>query len=268
MGFGMFEKSQKVVTNKDLYRSWFVLYNAIEGRGEMLIPSQTWGEDIKINRSLVKANLLDVQTKIAHSKVKIIAVTKYFGLDAINAGYEVGIRDFAESRAIEAIRKIESLSEDVRKNSTFHFIGHLQTNKAEKVVKYFDVIHSVDSLKIARAISQSACRLNKREKVLLQVNNAGEVQKSGYDEGALILEFSEIIGLEGIEVVGLMNIAPLGASGEQLKKLFGDIKFFRDELEKEFNLRLPELSMGMSDDYEIAVKEGATMIRIGRKLFK
>ena len=234
----------------------------------MLIPSQTWGEDIKVNRSLVKANLLDVQTKIAHSKVKIIAVTKYFGLDAINAAYEVGIRDFGESRAVEAIKKIESLPEDVRQNSTFHFIGHLQSNKAEKVVKYFDVIHSVDSLKIAKAISQAACHLNKREKVLLQVNNAGEAQKSGYDKETLRADLSEMIELEGIEIIGLMNIAPLGASPNQLKKLFSDIKLFRDELENEFDVRLPELSMGMSDDYEIAVEEGATIIRIGRKLFK
>lgn len=234
----------------------------------MLIPSQTWGENIKVNRSLVKANLLDIQTKIAHSNVKIIAVTKYFGLDAINAGFEVGIRDFGESRAVEAIKKIESLPDDVRKNSTFHFIGHLQTNKAEKVVKYFDVIHSVDSLKIAKAISEAACCLNKREKVLLQVNNAGEAQKFGYDEENLKSEFPEIVKLEGIEVVGLMNIAPLGASEKQLRKLFSDIKSYRDELEHEFDVRLPELSMGMSDDYEIAVEEGATIIRIGRKLFK
>ena len=234
----------------------------------MLIQSNDWGEDIKIDRSLVKTNLQEIQTNIAHYNVKIIAVTKYFGLDAILAGYEAGIRDFGESRALDAIEKIKKLPEELRKNSTFHFIGHLQSNKAEKVVQHFDVIHSVDSLKIAKTISEAACRLNKREKVLLQINNAGEEQKSGYSTEELKSEFAEIIKLEGLEVIGLMNMAPLEAEEDELKRLFKDVREFRDELEKEFNVTLPELSMGMSNDYKIALTEGATIIRIGRKLFK
>ena len=233
----------------------------------MLIPSQSWGEDIAIDSSLVKFNLNSIKKDIAHYNVKIIAVTKYFGLKAINAGYEVGIRDFAESRAVEAIKKIEQLPLNVRKNSTFHFIGHLQTNKAEKVVKVFDVIHSVDSLKLASIISKAACSLNKREKILLQINNACEEQKFGYTKEQLKKELADIIKLEGLEVIGLMNMAPLGASEEELTKLFRDVRLFRDELENEFRIKLDELSMGMSDDYKVAVKEGATMVRIGRKLF-
>lgn len=233
----------------------------------MLIPSWSWGEDIAVDCSLVKSNLNEIQQKIAHYNVKIIAVTKYFGLKAILSGYEAGIRDFGESRAIEAINKIQQLPSEVRRNSKFHFIGHLQSNKADKVVKYFDVIHSVDSLKIASAISKSACSLNKREKVLLQINNAGEEQKSGYSKEQLKREFRNILSLEGLEIMGLMNIAPLNAGRTELDALFGDIKNFRDELEDEFDIQLPELSMGMSDDYELAVKNGASMIRIGRKLF-
>ena len=233
----------------------------------MLIPSQSWGEDIAIDSSLVKRNLDDIKQNIVHYNVKIIAVTKYFGLKAIQAGYKAGIRDFAESRALESIKKIEQLPEEVRQNSTFHFIGHLQSNKAEKVVKHFDVIHSVDSLKIAEIISKAACSLNKREKVLLQINNAGEQQKTGFSKEELEKELSKILDLEGIEIIGLMNMAPLGASEAELDYLFGDIKEFRDKLEREFKISLPELSMGMSDDYKIAVKHGATMIRIGRKLF-
>lgn len=233
----------------------------------MLIQSKDWGEDVKIDISLVKTNLQEIQTNIAHYNAKIVAVTKYFGLNAILAGYEAGIRNFGESRAIDAIAKLEKLPDEVRKNSTFHFIGHLQTNKAEKVVKYFDVIESVDSLKLAKIISSSACRLNKREKVLLQVNNANEEQKSGYNKEGLRAELKEIISLPNIEVVGLMNIAPLNADEEELTRLFKDIKEFRDELEKEFQITLPELSMGMSNDYKIALREGATIIRIGRKLF-
>ena len=233
----------------------------------MLIPSQSWGEDIAIDSSLVELNLNAIKQKIAHYNVKIIAVTKYFGLKAMQAGYEAGIRDFAESRANESIKKIQMLPDEIRKNSTFHFIGHLQSNKAEKVVKHFDVIHSVDSLKIAQAISKAACSLNKKEKIFLQINNAGEEQKSGYDKEQLKKEFIKILALDGVDILGLMNMAPLGADKETLEFLFSDIKNFRDELEKEYEVTLPELSMGMSDDYEIAVKNGATMIRIGRKLF-
>ena len=233
----------------------------------MLIPSARWGEDIAIDSSLVKSNLSRIEQQIAHYNVKIIAVTKYFGLKAIEAGYDAGLRDFAESRANEAIEKIEKLPENIRKNATFHFIGHLQSNKADKVVRHFDVIHSVDSLKIATVISKSACSLNKREKILLQINNAGEVQKSGYSKERLRDELSGILLLEGVEVTGLMNMAPLGAGEDELNRLFKDIREFRDELEKDFKITLPELSMGMSDDYEYAVRNGATMIRIGRKLF-
>ena len=233
----------------------------------MLIPSQSWGEDIAIDSSLVEMNFNALKQTIAHYNVKIIAVTKYFGLKAMQAGYEAGIRDFAESRAIEAIEKIEQLPEEIKKKSTFHFIGHLQSNKADKVVKHFDIIHSVDSLKIAQAISKAACSLNKKEKILLQVNNAREEQKFGYEKEQLKQELKEILALDGLEVIGLMNMAPFGANEKTLEELFSDIREFRDELEREFKITLPELSMGMSDDYKVAVMCGATMIRIGRKLF-
>ena len=232
-----------------------------------LIPSNHWGEDVSVSTELVKGNLLDIKNKIAPCKPRIIGVTKYYGLNAIIRGYEAGLRDFGEARALEAVEKIEQLPEEIRRNSTFHFIGHLQTNKAEKVVRYFDYIHSVDSLKLTAKISDSACRLNKREKILLQVNNAGEEQKFGYTKEQLMADMSKILNLSGVEVTGLMNMASIGASEEVLHKTFRELREIRDELEKRFGVKLPELSMGMSDDYEVAVAEGATMIRIGRKLF-
>ena len=235
---------------------------------ESFIPVNSWGKEIPVSEKLVGDNLEEIKKSIAPCKSRIIGVTKYFGLDAIVNGYKAGLRDFGESRVLEAVKKIQLLPKEIRINSTFHFIGHLQTNKAEKAVEYFDYIHSVDSLKLAKAISLAACRLNKREKVLLQVNNAKEEQKFGYDKQVLKFELSEILELEGLQVVGLMNIAPLGATEIDLKALFADIKKLRDEIQSEFAIELPELSMGMSDDYKIAVGEGATMIRIGRKLFK
>ena len=233
-----------------------------------LIPSSQWGNDVFVDAKLIEHNLLEINKKIAHCKPKIIGVTKYFGLNAMVNAYSVGIRAFGESRVNDAVFKIESLPSDIREDSEFHFIGHLQTNKVEKVVKYFDYIHSVDSLKLAKVISEVACRLNKREKVLLQVNNSGEEQKYGYDKGSLKRELQDIVSLKGIEVCGLMNMAPLGASEEYLRNLFRDLRCFRNELQREYGIELPELSMGMSDDYHLAIEEGATMIRIGRKLFK
>lgn len=233
----------------------------------LLIPSSQWGEEVSINGESVRENLLEIEKKIAPCKPRIIAVTKYFGLEAILKGYEAGLRNFGESRINDAVKKIESLSVEIRNNSEFHFIGHLQTNKVEKAVKYFDYIHSVDSLKVASAISKAACMLNKKMRVLIQVNNAREEQKSGYEKELLKREFSKLINLEGIEIKGLMNMAPLGASEAELRFLFQDICRFRDELNQIFKVELNEISMGMSDDYAIAVEEGSTMIRIGRKLF-
>ena len=234
---------------------------------EKLIPPNNWGEIISASVTLIEQNRLDIENKIAPCKPRIIGVTKYFGPDAIINGYRAGIRDFGESRAIEAIRKIESLPEEIRNKAIFHFIGHLQTNKVEKVVEYFKYIHSVDSLKLAKVISETACRLNKRVNILLQVDNAKEEQKFGYDTKVLQSEFHEILNLEGINIIGLMNMAPLEASDEELRKTFGDLRKFKEHLEKEHGITLPELSMGMSNDFAIATKEGATMIRVGRKLF-
>ena len=135
------------------------------------------------------------------------------------------------------------------------------------VVKHFDCIHSVDSLKLAAAISNSAQSNGIEKEILLQVNNANEEQKFGYSKDDLKKDLAGIIKLPNLKIVGLMNMAPFGASEETLRNLFHDVAVFKSKLEQEFGIKLPELSMGMSDDYKIAVEEGATMIRIGRKLF-
>lgn len=215
----------------------------------------------------VRANLLQIQEDIAPYKPNIIAVTKYFDESAMIEAYNAGMRDFAESRANEAVEKINNLPADVRNNSRFHFIGHLQTNKVKKVVPNFDYIHSVDSLKLAKAISDEAKAIGKVQKILLQVNNANEEQKFGFSKDEIFEEFSKIKALPSIEVAGIMNMAPLGASEDELNRLFGDVFNIKKELEKVFNCELKELSMGMSQDYKIAVKNGSTMLRIGRKLF-
>lgn len=215
----------------------------------------------------VKENLLKIQEEIAPYTPNIIAVTKYFDESKIAEAYKAGLRDFGESRVIEAIEKIQKLPKEVRDNSKFHLIGHLQTNKVSKAVGNFDYIHSVDSLKLAQIISDEALKSGIKQKVFLQVNNAKEEQKFGFLEDEIFSEFAKMKVLKGLEIVGLMNIAPLGLEKGTLAKLFKGIVKLRDNLEKEFDCNLKEISMGMSDDYKEAVVAGATFIRIGRKLF-
>lgn len=215
----------------------------------------------------VRENLLQIQEDIAPYKPNIIAVTKYFDEKAMIEAYNAGLRDFAESRAVEAVEKIENLPAEVRNNSKFHFIGHLQTNKVKKVVPIFDYIHSVDSLKLAKAIADEAKLFGKVQNILLQVNNASEEQKFGFSKKEIFEVFPSIKELSSVSIAGIMNMAPLGASEEELNRLFEDVFNIKKELEQRFDCELRELSMGMSQDYKIAVKHGATMLRIGRKLF-
>ena len=177
------------------------------------------------------------------------------------------MRDFAEARVKEATDKINSLPEYVRTNSRFHFIGHLQTNKVNKVVEYFDFIHSVDSLHLAQKISQSASAQNKIQKIFIEVNFAADDNKFGYSKDTLNSDFGEIIKLPNIEVLGLMSMAPFGADKNFLYDLYTNVISVQKELSEKYSVNLPETSMGMSQDYIIAAKCGATQLRIGRKLF-
>ncbi|MCD8377373.1 MAG: YggS family pyridoxal phosphate-dependent enzyme [Candidatus Gastranaerophilales bacterium] len=220
-----------------------------------------------MTKGIVETNLLRLKQEIAPYKPRIIAVTKYYDINAILDAYNAGLRDFGESRANDAIGKITSLPEEIRRNSRFHFIGHLQTNKVDKVVRYFDYIQSADSSHLLRAISESAIKYRKEQKILLQVNISGEVQKFGFEERELFNLIPDIKSLNGISIEGLMCMAPLGADESTLIKIFSKAEMLLKNINNEYGLNLNELSMGMSDDYKCAVKCGATMIRIGRLLF-
>ncbi len=215
----------------------------------------------------IKSNLLQIQEKIVPYTVNIIAVTKYYDETVMLDAYKTGLRHFGESKAVEAVKKIDKLPYDVKENSVFHFIGHLQSNKVKLVVNHFDYIHSVDSLKIANLISEEALKIGKKQNIFLQLNNANEEQKYGFDKQTLLSSFEEIINFKGLNVLGLMNIAPLNASKDELGVLFADVKNFQKELEDKFKIKLNDISMGMSNDYDIAVSNGATWVRIGTKLF-
>lgn len=210
----------------------------------------------------VKENLAEILKETQNYEPTIIAVTKYYGKDKMIEAFNAGLRNFAESRALEAVEKINNIDDTVKSQSIYHFIGHLQTNKVKHVVGFFDYIHSVDSLKIAQCINREAKAKGIVQKILIQVNNAMEPQKFGIYPSELENIIEEVKKLEAIELIGLMNIAPLTQDYKELQRLFSQMK----ELKEKYNLQ--ELSMGMSHDYKIALENGATMIRLGRILFK
>lgn len=176
--------------------------------------------------------------------------------------FKVGLNNFGENRVLDAIEKINSLEEEITSKSHYHLIGHLQSNKVKKAVGVFDLIHSVDSIKLAVEIDSIAAQKGVKQKILIQVNNAGEQQKSGIAPSQLENLVEEIQGLKNLSLEGLMTIAPLTDDTALIRKLFRQMR----ELKEEYNLK--ELSMGMSNDYKIALEEGATMIRLGRTLFE
>ena len=210
----------------------------------------------------VKENLNRILKDIENYNPTLIAVTKYYDVNKMIEAFDAGLRNFAESRAIESIEKISKIDDTTRNQSVYHFIGHLQTNKVKYVVGNFEYIHSVDSLKLAQCIDFEAKQKGIIQKVLIQVNNAKEEQKFGIVPGELDNLINEISKLKSLELKGLMNIAPLNAKDSELEILFSNMR----ELKEKYGLK--ELSMGMSNDYKIALKCGATMIRIGRKLFE
>ena len=216
----------------------------------------------------VVENIKKIKAQIAPYNPTIVAVTKYFDENQIIKYYNLGFRDFGENRVKDALSKMQKLPDEIKINSRFHLIGHLQKNKVKLAVGNFDLIQSVDSLELAQAISKEAQKKGIVQNILLQINNAREVQKSGFSPENIKLQFKDIISLDAIKVLGVMNMAPLDCSDEKLHELFKNIKQINDDLQFEFGVELKQISMGMSRDYKIALEEGATIIRLGRILFE
>lgn len=198
-------------------------------------------------------------------EIELIAVCKTFPREAVDAAHALGIRHFGENRVQEARAKfVDPLPE----GATLHLIGHLQSNKAKQVPGLFGAVDSVDRPSIVDALDKAATRHETTLDVLVQVNVAGEAQKSGCDpaEAAALLE--RIAATETLTPRGLMTIAPIDAEGDALRSVFRDLRALRDDLQRRFSdLDLRELSMGMSNDYREAIAEGATQVRIGRAIF-
>ena len=191
--------------------------------------------------------------------VTIVAVTKGFGLEAVEAALAAGLTDLGENRVQEAVAKIDT---PVGRRATWHLIGHLQRNKAKDVPGRFGLVHSLDSAVLAEELDRRAATHGATVRALLQVNVAGETQKSGCAPAEAAGLAKRVAGLPHLALEGLMTIAPLTDDEAAQRRTFRGLRELRDTL-KEDGLWLPTLSMGMSGDYGVAVEEGATVIRVG-----
>jgi len=196
--------------------------------------------------------------------VTIVAVSKIHPAASIRALHASGQLDFGENYVQEAQAKQETLADlELR----WHFIGGLQSNKAKFVAGKFALVHSVDSLKLAKMLHKKASERGKVQDILVQVNIAEEEQKSGIHENNLFEMMDEVIGLDALRIVGLMTMPPFFDEPERARPVFARLRELRDKLEPKLNMKLPHLSMGMTGDFVPAVEEGATLVRIGTKIF-
>jgi pyridoxal phosphate enzyme (YggS family) len=202
-------------------------------------------------------------------QVKLVAVSKYTTTEAIRAAYAVGMRDFAESRVQEAKVKQTELADLT--DITWHMIGSLQSNKVKQAIAQFDWIHSIDRLSLAeqcdRQIPELAPKLSKSPKLLLQVKLADDPSKSGWSELELLADLPKLEKLQNLDIVGLMTILPLGLDKDQAYAVFSRVGNLAEQVRSMGWQNISELSMGMSNDYAIAVEAGATMIRVGSQIF-
>jgi PLP dependent protein len=198
----------------------------------------------------------------------LVAASKYADAAMIEAAFHAGIPCMGENRAVEALQKRAQISPDVEQAIEWHFIGHIQKNKLNKIVGHYELLHSVDSADLLMAIIEKARERELQQKILLQVNVSGEESKHGLTP----VEVGEVMaqGLQypkDVTILGLMTMAPAQADDSVLDACFGGLAELRDVLQSAYNTKLPHLSMGMSDDYAHALAHGATIVRIGSKLF-
>ncbi|HJC38659.1 MAG TPA: YggS family pyridoxal phosphate-dependent enzyme [Candidatus Mediterraneibacter faecigallinarum] len=199
------------------------------------------------------------------SEVTLIAVSKTKPAEVLKEAYDLGIRVFGENKVQELTEKYEVLPKDIR----WHMIGHLQTNKVKYIADKVELIHSVDSLKLAETIEKEAAKRNRTIDILVEVNVAEEESKFGLKVEEVIPFIEKVAGFSHINVRGLMTIAPFVENPEKNRSVFADLrKLSVDITEKNIdNVNVSILSMGMTNDYEVAIEEGATMVRVGTGIF-
>jgi len=197
------------------------------------------------------------------SSVRLVAVSKKFDAQIVKQAVAAGQTLFGENRVQEALDKIPQVGPGVQ----WHLIGHLQRNKARHVVGRFELIHGVDGIPLAVELNRRTESVGGRQSILLQVNLSSESTKSGVDEAALPELIEAVVELPALELHGLMTIPPPVERPEESRVWFSRMRLLRDEAEQKHGLSLPELSMGMTGDFEVAVEEGATLVRVGRAIF-
>lgn len=227
-----------------------------------------------MSQSVLKENYANVLKNVHNAceragrktdDVTLIAVSKTKPVEMLQEIYDCGCRDFGENKVQEIMDKYEKLPNDIR----WHMIGHLQTNKVKYIVDKVYMIHSVDSIKLAKEISKEAVKKNVTVKVLLEVNVAKEETKFGLLTEEVLDFYKEVIDLPGLKVCGLMTIAPYVENSEENRQHFVNLKQLMVDIESEKtdNISVGELSMGMTGDYEVAIEEGATYVRVGTGIF-
>lgn len=227
------------------------------------------------NRQIITENLNQIRSLIetacsrvdrSAESVQLVAVTKYADLDWVRELIEIGETQLGESRPQQMCQRVAELPENVQ----WHMIGHLQRNKVDMVVSTAELIHSVDSIRLLKKIDSSSKSAQKRQRVLLEVNVSGEASKDGFSPDELRSLWPEILNLQHVDIQGLMTMAPHSDDAESARPFFKQLRELRDELAltSDNHLALPELSMGMSGDFEVAIEEGATLIRIGSRIFE
>ena len=223
--------------------------------------------------SSIKKNIRDIEERISKAcersgrkreDVTLIVVSKTFPAEIVRQAYEAGLRIFGENRPQELREKSNVLPDDIE----WHFIGHLQTNKIKYVLPTAHLIHSVDSLHLAQALSEFAQKKQLQVPILLEVNTSGEASKFGFQPEETVQAFSQINTLPNLELRGLMTIGPLTDDADRIRQAFRQLCALREDLHKQWGeQKTAILSMGMSGDFEIAIKEGATHIRLGTAIF-
>lgn len=223
--------------------------------------------DVNINTKSLKQINLNIQ-KYSNNpkKVKLIAVTKTFSHKSINSAIENNVNDIGENKIQEFILKKPHINN--KKKLSTHFIGKIQSNKVKKIVNNFDIIHSVDRIKILNKINEAAANQNKKQKILLQINISNAKTQSGFNKEETLKISSYATKLLNVELIGLMCIASNTKDKKKISENFKDIKKIQKQIQKTINKKCTNLSMGMSGDYKEALKNGSTFIRIGTKLFK
>ncbi len=219
-------------------------------------------ENIENVRQRISAAAMEAGRK--EEEITLIGVSKTKPVDLILQGVECGIFDLGENRVQEVMEKCDQI-----KNVRWHLIGHLQKNKVKYIVDKAEFIHSVDSFELAKEINKQAEKVGKVQKILIQVNVSGEESKFGINPEELTCLCQDIKGFANIKVKGLMTMAPKDSTENELRQIFGGLRKLSEEIKKQKieNIDMEHLSMGMSGDYEIAIKEGATMVRVGTGIF-